>query len=496
MRKVSRLLFAIGAGIVALLIVILIGANLYVQSEGTQARIQQELSHRLGATLRLGRTSVTPWGGLKISGISIPEDLPDRHGDFLNAKTFRLRLRLFSLFSKRLVIREISLVEPNVVWAQNEKGKWQLPGAKKEEPLPEPAEVSPSPAAETPSAPAVTPSAAQDRQVEVAKVGHSFQPEIRHINVGRGNFRFLDRSGTAVATFEALNFRSTLGAGRELRGQANVQKVSLRERFFLSDLKTPVLYDAQKLELPQMSAHSAGGDLSGSFAMQPESPDSPFSFNVKFRNLQADQLVTEAGGPSGMVRGILEGSFAAEGKTAEVNEIKGAGEIFLRDGQLQQYSLLVALGQILQIEELTQLHLEQAQAKYHVTPGLVTVDELILRSRNIRLSATGTIGFNGKLRLESQLAINDKVRDQLFKQFRQNFQPISEPGYSAVDFQVSGTLDRPKSNLVEKVVGRDLKDLGGMINSLLGGSKSERKKKKSSDAASTESAAPSPTSTP
>ncbi len=125
--------------------------------------------------------------------------------------------------------------------------------------------------------------------------------------------------------------------------------------------------------------------------------------------------------------------------------------------------MLVALGQIFQIEELTQLHLEQAQAKYRISPGVVTIDELILRSPNIHLSATGTVSFSGKLHLASRLAINEKIRSQLFKPIRSNFQPTDEPGYSAVDFEVGGTLDRPKTNLLEKVVGRDLRDLGKQL---------------------------------
>jgi hypothetical protein len=150
---------------------------------------------------------------------------------------------------------------------------------------------------------------------------------------------------------------------------------------------------------------------------------------------------------------------------------------------VRQYSLLVALGQVLQIDELTQLHLEQAQAKYHITPGLVTIDQLILRSPNIRLSATGTVTFDGKLQLESQLAINEKIRGQLFKPIRENFQPIDEPGYSAVDFQIGGTVERPKSNLVKKMVGGDLKDF---VSGFFGGGKTDRpKKKKSAGAAPT-----------
>jgi hypothetical protein len=212
--------------------------------------------------------------------------------------------------------------------------------------------------------------------------------------------------------------------------------------------------------------------------MQPEAEESPFHVEIYFRGVQADQIISEAGGPSGTLQGKLEGSFQADGKTTDPDALAGSGEVFLKDGQLKQYNLLVALGQIFQIEELTQLHLDQAQAKYHLSPGVVMIDELHLRSQNIHLSATGTVNFRGKLRLNSRLAINEKVRAQLFKPIRANFQPSDEPGYSAVDFEVTGTVDRPKTNLLEKVVGRDLKDF---VNSFLGGKGERPKKKKDKD---------------
>jgi hypothetical protein len=80
------------------------------------------------------------------------------------------------------------------------------------------------------------------------------------------------------------------------------------------------------------------------------------------------------------------------------------------------------------------------------------------------------------------------MRSQLFRAIRENFQPIEESGYSAVSFQVSGTVGRPKTNLMDKLIGRDLKDLGSVINSLIGGGKSEKAKKKKAAAAASESA--------
>jgi hypothetical protein len=274
-----------------------------------------------------------------------------------------------------------------------------------------------------------------------------------------------------------------------LHGNARVAKVSLRDRFFLQQLKSPMRYDGSGLDLSQISAHTGGGDINARFSIQPESAESPFHVEMKFRNVEADQIITEAGGPGGTLQGKLEGTLTADGKTTDPDALSGTGEIVLHDGQVRQYNLLVALGQIFQIEELTQLHLEQANAKYRIAPGVVNVDELVLRSANIRLSATGTVTFRGKLHLNSRLAINEKIRGQLFKPLRANFRPMDEPGYSAVDFEVTGTLERPKTNLLEKVVGRDLKDL---VNSFFGGGKNEKPKRKKGAQASTDEATPPP----
>ena len=482
MQKLGRLTAILLGGVLILGAVVFLALNLYVQSQGTQARIQQELRQRFGGTLKIGRISVTPWSGLKLSGITIAQGTTGTNGNFLEAKNFGLRIAFFSLFSRRLVIKEVSLVGPNVVWPQNADGKWRLPDLRPERPENTPtiaAQSEPSsaegsektgrppesPVTATPSKP---PLPHPDR---ITNAPTAFISEIHKVSLTNGNFRFLGRESESVANFEGVGFRAAVHNASALKGSERVAKVSLRERFFLQQLRSPLRYDANGLDLSQISAHVGSGDVTGRFTMQPETEDSPFRVEMKFRGVQADQIIIEAGGPSGVLQGKLEGSSQTEGKTTDPDALAGSGEVFLHDGQLRQYNLLVTLGQLFQIEELTQLHLDQAEAKYHLTPGVVKIDELVLRSTNIHLSATGTVSFRGKLHLTSRLAINEKVRAQLFKPIRTNFQPTEEPGYSAVDFEVTGTLERPKTNLLEKVVGRDLKDL---VNSFWGGGKGEK----------------------
>jgi hypothetical protein len=496
-KKLRRILLIVLGAIMGVAILILLGVNLYVQSQGTQARIQQELSQRLGTTLHVRRISVTPWAGLKLSGITIPQSQSGVAPNFLTAKTFQLRIKFGSLFSQRLVIKEISLINPDVVWAQNTDGKWRLPSLP-----PEPVMVVPPPAkirssvpptmpitpAKTESAPAVV---KKEPAVEAAPVAppesvvtppeteqaSAFTPEIQRVNLVRGRFLFLDEKLKNVAMFDDVRFRSNFRTANDLRGNISIGKTSLRDRFFLEELQSPLRYAPDELDFSQISARAGGGEIIGRFTLLPQTEDSPFTASVRFRDVQADRIVSDAGGVPGMITGKLEGHLDANGTTADKNTLAGAGEIILRDGRVQQYSLLVALGQLLQIEELRQLQLDQAQVKFHLSPSVVTIDELIFRSKNILLSAVGTVSFDGKLHLESQLAVNEKMRSQLFQAIRGNFKPIDEPGYSGVSFQVSGTVGRPKTNLMDKLIGRDL---SSVISSFMGGGKSDKSKKKKS----------------
>jgi hypothetical protein len=499
----------VAGAVIALVAVVLLGVNLYVQSKGTQAKIQQELSRRLGIALRIRSMSVTPWGGLELSGITIPQTSPTVPRQFLEAKTFRLQVRFLSLFSRRLVIKEVALVKPRVIWPQDAQGKWRLPGGSSAQPAVvseqpitagspsekqhEPIQASATPVVSANSSNVSSPAdAITNNRASGPEPRLTEAPEVQRVSIKNGDFTFLDRTGALLASFKGLDFRTSIRSASSLHGDANVARVSLRDRFFLEELRSPLRYEPDVLELSKISAHAANGDINGYFAMQPESEDSPFTTIVKFHDVLADQIVENAGGPKGIVKGKLEGSFQASGKTSAPNALAGKGEIFLRDGRVQQYSLLVLLGQLLQIEELQELHLEQAQAKYHLGPGLVTIDELILQSPNIRLTASGTVGFDGRLKLDSQLAINERIRAQLFKAIRANFQPTSEPGYTAIDFQVGGTIDRPSTNLMDRLVGRDL---SSMINSLFGGKK-DRPKKKKKQIEEAIPAAPSPSASP
>src|SRR5947208_700691 len=477
LRRIIGWLFLV---VVAIFLVSLLGANLYVQSQATQGRIQQELSQRLKMPLQIQRISVTPWGGLKLSGITIPQSNDVHAPPFLQAKRFQLRVQLRSIFWRPLIIKEVALIAPAVIWPQNKSGKWRVPMT--ETPSEAQTQVE-EPTVPTPdNLPEGAPPEKERKQTKAVEAENAAPgPQIKKVRLSDGSFHFLDHEKRNIALFDGVQFSSSMRNVTTIRGQTRIAKIVLHDRVFLSGLRSPIHYTPSELELSGITAQIAKGQLDGDFSMQPQAEDSPFTVHASFHRVQADQLVAEAGGSREIIRGTLEGTLDATGKTADPDALSGSGTILLQNGHVQQFAVLAALGQLLQIEELTQLDLEQAEAKYHLAGNTVLVDELILRPPNLRLTATGSVSLRGKLALDSVLAINEKIRSQLFRGIRENFVATSEPGQYALQFHVGGTLEKPKTDLVERAVGADLKDLGGVIDALLG---HKSKKKKAAPSAS------------
>lgn len=494
MKRISRVILLALAAFAGIAAILLLAVNMHVQSQGTHARIERELSERLGTTVRIQRISVTPWKGLALTGITIPQGASGpAAAEFLSAESFQLRVRYLSLFSQRLVIKEVSLIRPKVTWYQNSQGEWRLPApivpvaSSARAGAPESARgVAPT----TPAPDASQSTAAQPAQARPT----AFTPEVRRVNLIGGDFRFFDARGRLIASFADVQFHSNFRNTADVRGSVAIAKTSVRDRFFLQRLEARLGYGPAALELSEIKADAAGGHMTGGFKMEPKSAGSPFVANVKFDAIDANRVVSEAGGSSGTIAGQLEGFLDATGKTADPNALAGTGEIVLSGGELRQYSLLNLIGEVLQIPELRQLRLDDAHAKYHINPGMVNVDELLLRSPNVRVTGSGTIAFDGRLAIASHLAISDELRGQIWRPVAERFSPTDEPGFTAIAFTIGGTVERPTTDLLEQLVGRDIKDIGGMLNSLLRSKPNKQKSK--SDGAAAAPPSPSPSTTP
>lgn len=448
-RKLAKGILVGIAVLLAIGVVGILAINVYVESDAIRTKLEAKLTSTLRMPCRITTASFTPWRGVRITGVTIAQPARPDVGNFLEASGFTASLKMAPLLSRKLVVKELVIDEPQVVWVQNPEGNWRLPTVAKEE-----REQMESPA-ESEDEPAPTTLTGVEPGAE-APPRKPFEILVDQFSIKHGSFVFLDPDQRSIASMSDVNVESRVANSRDVQGKALCAKIAIQDVVFLANLQTPFSYIAEELALPEMSATVAGGDVRGGFTLKTTEKDSPFTCDVKFDQVDLNQVVTEAGGLPGQAAGRLSGYLDLYGRIRDAKTCVGGGRIMLAEGQLKQYEFLKMLGQAMQIEELEQLNLRQAQVDFRIGEKKVWIDELKMASPNLSLTAHGTIRFDAKIDLEARLTINERITRQLPRFIAENFHPAEDPALRYVDFEVRGTVAKPKTNLMEQIVGRKI----------------------------------------
>lgn len=454
--------FLIGLGAVLGLAALgTLAINLYVQSAAVQARLERELSAALHAPIHVERTTVTPWSGLKISGLTVPQ--AEGGGNFCEAKSFAAFFQLLPIFRRELIVDLVTLTEPKVEWRQTAGGKWRMPA----EPAPAGAEKPPRPESPVP-----------ERVARHAKEP-PFSVAVKRFRIERGAFDFFDAKGERVVTFGDVRVEGSSLTTAAAEGDSVCGKVAVRDAVFLENVRTPFRFAEGELRLQKVAADLASGTLAGAFALRTSEKHSPFTLDVKFDRIDLDRLLTESGAMPGQASGALAGWLDLYGQAGDQDSIAGRGRVVLSSGRVTQYEFFQMLGKALQIPELLLLDLQQAQADFAVSDGRVHLDELLLRTANLKLTARGDVRLDGLLKLDAQLTINQRISRQLPAFVEGNFRPGEEPDTRVIDFTLTGTLAKPRTDLMERILGRKLqKEVGALFQNIFGSKRKPDEKKK------------------
>ncbi|MES2570593.1 MAG: AsmA family protein, partial [Verrucomicrobiota bacterium] len=292
------------AGLVAIVVVLLLAINLYVQSPGTQARIQEELSKALKLPLQITNSSFTPWSDLRINGITIPAAQAE-HDKFLEAASFSARFRFWPLLRRKLVIYQMRVESPRIAWVQNEEGKWVLPAL--------------------PKAPANA--AAKKGEKSKNAKAKGIEVTLDGFKVHGGSVELLDKLQKRVALLSEIEMNYSVITADRLEGTLIVGRLNYADLLFFENVRSPFTYADGELKLPALQALVAGGTLTGSFTLDSEKKNSPFVTALRFEKVDAARLSTEAGWMPGQAAGVLAGALDLHGSSRQVERAEGTGEL-------------------------------------------------------------------------------------------------------------------------------------------------------------------------
>ncbi len=459
MKRLSKaILLSLGA-----LLVLMAGglfcANLYVQSPGTQERIRAELSRALGMPLKLTKTGFSPWSGLQITGITIP----DGERTFLEAGSFTASYRLLPLLTGKLSLPEVNVASPKLVWKQNAEGKWKLPKLAKDSAGPK-----------EPGEPKVAETAPAGKKADGGLI-----VDVGHLLLTGGSVELLDAAGLPKATFTDVSVTCTTLTEAKVEGTVLIGRLVWNETLVFENLRAPFRWAAGELTLPEFTGMLAGGPVKGTFSAQPDAPKSPFNATLAFEQVNLERLTVEGGGKPAQNTGTGAGQVTLRGDLDRVERAKGTGQVLIRDGLFKQLALFQDIGRVLDIRELSDLRLREGRCDFHIADEKIHVDEMVLSARNLQISSKkGTVRFDQKVEIEALLAMEEGLVKQLPELILGSF-ATAEHGQRTIDFKITGTTDKLRTDLPDRLIGQKIgRQFNDLLSGLFGGKNPEEEKKK------------------
>jgi hypothetical protein len=446
-KRFAKIILGSLAVLASLLVLALVGINLYLQSGDVQQRIRLATEQALGTPVAVKRTLYTPWGGLALSGLSLPD--PTMAGrNLMEAPEFSVQFEFLPLLERRFVISQISLSAPHLVLRQTDDKRWVLLPPR---PVPKPPETKPaSPVAE----------------------GHRISPpayavELRTFQIHDGCADIIDRKGQFLLRLSGLSVNGNVGADHTISGDVWIDQMEVGGELYPNRLRADFEQEGDQLAVRNIKCALAGGKVRGElYVVAPKGRQPQFQLRGEVEEVSLPRLIAEAHGDDSGAAGTLAGHFDLKGNPLHASSLAGQGEFALADAQLRPLDFIQQIGALLRIDELQLLDLRQASLAFAVRDERFWVNDLTLKTENLILTGKGPIRFDGKMSLAGRFLVNEKLQRQLGGLIGDQFTPSENANYKQVAFSVTGRLDRPKTDLIEKVTGIELRNMGGILKGL------------------------------
>ena len=242
-------------------------------------------------------------------------------------------------------------------------------------------------------------------------------------------------------------------------------------------------YHNGDLKITNLQAAWANGTVKGEFEIS-NTPEAFFTASLTAENVTLQKLAEDAGFTAEGTQGLLFAKANLQGIPGQPESFTGEASANLTEARMQPIDPLRQLGELLRINELRMLELQNAQTALTIRDGKILVDRLELETANLLMDASGQALFDGSLDLDARFHVTQKLLKESLGFMGSKFQTSDREGYAHMPFSITGSMSRPKSDLLDKLVGIRLgDDVGGLLKNLLRMPKKEKKKKDTKPAA-------------
>jgi hypothetical protein len=440
MRRCLRPCLILLAVLAVLAAAAVIAFNLHLQSPAMQEQLRRGAMETLGLPLNIRSTVYTPWDGIRLRGLVVP-DTENAGVNFLEASEFQILFRLRPLLRREFVVSSLCLKEAVLNWRQNPEGRWRLPRQ---------TDASAAPARDK------APPETAPEETPAAKAAEPFRIRIEGMEIRRSRILFENRDAWPLLDAEGITARASIDAEGNARGEAEVPEAVVAGVVVARDLGSPFTLQKGKLSLPEIRGDLSGGRLSGQGSIAVRKEGSPYEWQLQLDDFRLADLRLPASFGGTKFEGLLAARLDLSGRNAPDRQVRGTGRLDVSGGKLVPPPHLQEIGRALGIRELRGMDLQAARAELRIEDDFIHVEPLWLRAEDLAVEMRGTVTRAGKLDLTGRLLLAPKSAAQLAERTGREWPAAGDgelPGYRAVPFKVTGTLEKPESNLASRLLG-------------------------------------------
>lgn len=492
MRSIAKPILIISGILFVLCATAVLCLNIYLQSAGVQLKLRQAVSRATGFEPVINQTYYTPWSGLALSGIKIPQ-ADNAKKPLLAVRSVKCRVSLPALFQGRILIKDVTFEQPSLLVVQGQSGVWPGGSALPFQDLdkkpavprqgPQDAEIAKLPTPDTkPDSDQSPPPSARAAEPPKEMPVRATPLIVENIRIHEGKAFFYPAQGRPIR-LEGLKAEGKVSQDGSATGVFGIKTAAFSEMARCTDITGNFEYHDGHLKITDIQGSWAQGTLKGGLEVS-KTPTPFFTSSLAAENVSLQKLAEEAGFTAEGTQGFLFAKTNLQGIPGQPESFTGEASASLTEARMQPIDPLRQLGELLRINELRILELRNAQTTLTIRDGKILVDRLELESSNLLVDATGQAGLDGSLDLDARFHVTQKLLKDSLGFMGSKFQTSDREGYSHMPFSITGTMTRPKSDLLDKLVGVRLgDDVGGLLKNLLRMPKKEKKKKETKPAA-------------
>lgn len=410
------------------------GLNRYVGSPGFATFVKKEGTRLTGAPLDFHDIIWELGRGITLNApvIANGEKFPAR-GEF-KADQVILKYEWSSIFAGRFEINRLTLKQPVLIIGQDAAGNLVLP-------------VNP-PAAATVTTTASTPAATPTPE-STADKSSPIEIACRKFNLEKGTVEVKNHDGSTRLLCSGIDTEGRLFAGEKtsLRGSISIGEIWLLQKVKITSLRSAMQLEGDTFSLTGLEADAYGGRINGVWEQNFSDAKKPYNLKLNLDDCDVNAVISGVMQQTGIISGRLDAKTLWIGPSTEPMAVSGKGTVELHGGQLINVPFFRVLAQLLGVAALQQPDFSECKIEYTIVDQVATISVLQLKSALFELSGTGTVGFDGALKMQCRLDLNPELVKQIPAAMSGALEKQPN-GYSSIPFKLGGTLSDPKVELV------------------------------------------------